>query len=383
MYLIVGCGLTGAVLAERITNVLKTDVLIIEKRNHIGGNCYDYIDEETGIRINKYGAHLFHTKNKDVWDYVNRFDQWKRWEHTVLSKVDTHFVSVPVNITTVNVLCDQHLQSSEEMDTWLSEVQVSYDRITNSEQMAKSRVGSVLYEKMFKPYTMKQWNKDPSELDPSVMARIPVRNSFDTRYFSDPYQALPANGYTRFFERLLNHPRIQYKLNTDFFQFRKQHDMTQFEGIIFTGPIDQYFQDKQTTCSVGSKLESLEYRSIDFNIKRFKNTGYFQPNSVVNYPSLTVPFTRIVEYKHFLHQESPHTIIVSETTNDHGDPYYPVPNQKNLALYNKYKALASEEEANSKVYFVGRLANYKYFNMDEAVANALQYFEERIQPSFG
>lgn len=371
MYLIVGSGLSGSVIAERIANILKEKVLIIEKSNHIGGNCYDYIDEETGILVNKYGAHLFHTNNKDVWNYVNTFDKWIRWEHTVLSYVDDKFIPMPINITTVNALCDQSIQTTEEMNEWLHKNQIKYENIENSEQMAKSRVGEELYNKLIKNYTYKQWEKYPEELDKSVLERIPIRNNFDTRYFSDKYQALPHKGYTHFFKQLLNNPLITYKLNTDFNEFKKNNDLSLYKAIIYTGPIDKYFEDHN--------LDKLEYRSIDFKIDVVKNTKYFQQNSVINYPESQYPFTRIVEYKHFLNQKSNDTIIVSETTNNYGDPFYPIPNKKNIELYERYKKLAKEEERINNVFFVGRLANYKYFNMDAAIENALNIFNTKIK----
>lgn len=365
-YLIIGCGLSGVVIAEQIANRLNKKVLIIDKREHIGGNCYDYIDEKTGIRINKYGAHLFHTNNKRVWDYINNFDEWVRWEHKVLSYVDNKFVSIPVNITTINELCNESLENEEDVNKWLNQNQVKYDNITNSEEMAKSRIGSELYEKMIKDYTFKQWNKYPNELDKSILSRIPVRNSFDTRYFSDKYQALPKFGYTHFFEQILQHPNINVSLNTDYFEFIKNKNLDD-KIIIFTGPIDHYFSNKG--------LEKLEYRSIDFNIEHKLNCNYFQPNSVVNYPEKEYPFTRIVEYKHFLNQSSKHSVIVSEKTNDVGEPYYPVLNDKNILLFEKYKMLSKEEK---NIHFIGRLANFKYFNMDQAILNALEYFDKYL-----
>lgn len=366
--LIVGCGLSGVVLAERFANVLNKKVVIIDKRDHIGGNCYDYKDNDTGILMNKYGAHLFHTNNEEVWNYINRFDKWIRWEHKVLAFVDNKFVSIPVNITTINELCNQNLKNEEDMNKWLNENQVKYENITNSEEMAKSRIGEILYDKMIKDYTFKQWDKYPNELDKSVLERIPVRNNFDTRYFSDKYQALPHKGYTHFFERILDNPNIEVQLNTDYFDLiNKNKDKNEFEMIIFTGPIDSYFPD----------LEKLEYRSIDFDIKVIKNMNYYQPGSVVNYPSLEYPYTRIVEYKHFLNQKSSDTVIVTEKTQNSGEPYYPVLTKKNLELYETYKTLAKNEEKNN-VYFIGRLANYKYFNMDEAIFNAIKFFNEKF-----
>lgn len=373
MFLVVGCGLSGATIAERIAEILNEQVIIIEKREHIGGNCYDFIEPETNILVSKYGAHLFKTNDENIWKYVNKFSEWIRWEHKVLSYVDDKFVSVPVNITTVNQLCNENIQTTDELNIWLKNNQVKYDKIENSEQMCKSRVGIELYEKMFKNYTIKQWNKTPAELDASVLSRIPIRKNFDTRYFDHKYQALPKNGYTKFIENMINHINITVKLNTSYTDFIKENDKEIFKGIIFTGQIDEYFEN--------NGLDKLEYRSLEFNTKIYKNMNYFQPNSVVNYPELNVPYTRIVEYKHFLNQQSNDTIIVSETSSDIGEPYYPVPNNRNLELYEKYRRLAEEEEINHNVYFLGRLANYKYFNMDEAIDNALNFFNLKFSSS--
>jgi UDP-galactopyranose mutase len=359
--IVVGCGLSGCVIAERFASVLNKKVLIIEKRDHIGGNCYDYIDEKTGILVNKYGAHLFHTNHEQVWNYVNQFEEWIRWEHKVLGMVDNKLVPIPVNITTVNQVCLQNIKNEQEMELWLKENQVICSEITNSEQVAKQRVGNLLYEKIFKTYTKKQWNKDPNELKPEVLERIPIRNNFDSRYFSDKYQALPKHGYTQFFKRLLDHPNITVRLETNFSDL----DIPKDKMIIYTGPIDQYFS------SIG--LPPLEYRSIRFVSESFENMNYYQPNSVVNYPGSEVDFTRIVEYKHFLNQSSPHTIIIKEYSSDEGEPYYPVLNDQNIELYQKYQKMASKEK---NVFFIGRLANYKYFNMDEAIKNALDHFEK-------
>ena len=363
--LIVGCGLSGVVMAERLASK-GHKIVIIDKRDHIGGNVYDYIDSETGIRVSKYGAHLFHTNNERVWKYINQFSEWVRWDHQVLSSCDNKLVSVPVNITTVNTLCGQNLQGPEDMKIWLEKNQESYDSIDNSEKMAKSRVGSVLYEKLFKEYTFKQWEKYPEELDPSVLARIPIRFTHDTRYFDDKYQALPKNGYTAFVKKLLDSENIRVLLNTDYFKYIEENSVV-FDKIIYTGPIDAFYRD--------AGLEALEYRSIEFITERYKNMNYYQPNSVVNYPSLDVPYTRIVEYKHFLNQESEDTIIVKEVTRSTGEPYYPILNKKNMDLYEKYKNLA---ELETKIHFLGRLANYKYFNMDSAILNSLEAFDKII-----
>ena len=363
--IIVGCGLSGIVIAEQFSSKLNKKVLIIDKRDHIGGNCYDYVDGETGILLNKYGAHLFHTNDKEVYDYINQFCKWIRWEHKVQALIDNQYVSIPVNITTVNQLCNENITSQQEMDDWLSRNQIKYNKIINGEMMAKSRVGEILYEKIFENYTFKQWNKFPKDLKPEVLARIPIRNSFDTRYFSDKYQVLPEKGYTHFFQQILNqNPNIKVMLKTDFFEIK---DEIKDKIIIYTGPIDKYYSDKG--------LPSLEYRSIDFHIERIMNTNYYQNNSVINYPEKNIKYTRCVEYKHFLNQNSKHTIIVKETTNDKGEPYYPVLNEENINLYNKYKKMSEKE---NNIHFIGRLASYKYFNMDQAIKNSLEYFKNNF-----
>jgi UDP-galactopyranose mutase len=363
--LIIGSGLSGVVMAERFANKLNKKVLIIEKREHIGGNVYDYIDEETNILMSKYGAHLFHTNNDIVWNYINIFSKWVRWDHTVVGVINDQLINIPVNINTVNVLCDENIKNKEEMNIWLDKNQIKYDNIDNSEKMGKSRVGNILYEKIFKEYTYKQWNKYPEELDPSVLERIPIRNDFDVRYFDDKYQVLPEKGYTKFIENIIDNKNIKVLLNTNYFEFIKNNSYDNFKIVIYTGPIDQFYEKKG--------LEKLEYRSIDFIVEKYKNMNYYQQNSVVNYPETKYPFTRIVEYKHFLNQKSNDTVIVKEITKNEGEPYYPIPNKKNLDLYEKYKLFTLEEK---NIHFLGRLANYKYFNMDSAILNALNYFSD-------
>jgi len=386
MYIVVGCGLSGAVIAQQLHDAGKK-VKIIEKRDHIGGNCYDYIDEETGIRVSKYGAHLFHTNNERVWQYVNKFSEWKRWEHKVVAYCDGIYVPVPANITTVNCLLGKHITTSSEFNEWLTnEIQNNPQdskRINNSEDVAISRIGYNLYKKLIEPYTLKQWNKHPRDLDKSVLERLPLRDNFNPNYFNDKYQALPINGYTEFIKNMID--GIEVQLNTSYsnaYSCLNKSEQSNIEGVFFTGPIDSYFED----------YEKLEYRSIDFKFVTI-DQKYFQCNSVVNYVSGDVPYTRIVEYKHFSSQrtqstestksaqrkDSKKTIISYETpkdsTNDE-DKYYPVPNKKNLELYEKYKQMADELTNKNNVHFIGRLANYKYFNMDEAIANALEYMDK-------
>lgn len=360
--LIIGAGISGAVLAERYASIGKK-VLILEKRNHIAGNCYDYIDENN-ILVSKYGAHLFHTNDESVWNYVNQFSDWYPWEHKVIARVDDKTVPIPVNITTVNKLFNITITTEEEMKTWLEEHRSPIAKPSNGDEAVLSRVGPVLYEKMFKHYTKKQWDKYPMELDASVLERIPVRTNYDDRYFSDTYQALPKGGYTQLFENILNNPNIEIRLETDYFDVKDQYK--EYKKLFYTGPVDRFFEFKH------SLMEKLEYRSINF-VSETVDAKFFQENSVVNYPGTEVDYTRIIEYKHFGNQKSDKTTIVKEFTVDEGEPYYPVPNPRNQEIYARYK---TEAEKLIDVHFVGRLANYKYFNMDQAFKNALELFEQ-------
>jgi len=358
--LVIGAGISGAVLAERYASTGKK-VLVIEKRSHIAGNCFDYRDEND-ILVSKYGAHLFHTNDEEVWEYVNFFSDWYDWEHKVIARVDGKTVPIPVNITTVNTLFDEQIATEADMTAWLESNRIHFERPSNGEEAVLNRVGLELYEKMFKHYTKKQWDKYPAELDASVLERIPVRQNYDDRYFSDKYQALPKGGYTQLFEKILAHPNIEVLLNTDFFEVKDQ--LEGYEKLFYTGPVDRYFEFKH------SLIEKLEYRSINF-VSETHELEFFQENSVVNYPGTEVDFTRIIEYKHFGNQSSQKTTVVKEFTIDEGEPYYPVPNPRNQEIYARYKA---EADKLTDVYFVGRLANYKYFNMDQAFKNALELF---------
>lgn len=357
--LVIGAGISGAVLARHYAEAGRK-VLILERRPHIAGNCYDYVDAN-GILVSKYGAHLFHTNSLPVWNYVNRFAEWYPWEHKVLARVDGKLVPIPVNITTVNELFDLQLTGEAEMRDWLDAHREPIVVPKDGREAVLGKIGNELYEKMFRHYTKKQWDKYPEELDASVLERIPVRTNFDDRYFSDKYQALPKGGYTQLFRNMLDHPNIEVRLNTDFFDVREE--VSGYSKLFYTGPIDRYF-------AFIEDLDKLEYRSINF-CSETVNAEYFQENSVVNYPGTDVPFTRIVEYKHFGNQQSARTTIVREYTVDDGEPFYPVPNARNQALYQRYKA---EADKLTDVYFVGRLANYKYFNMDQAFENAMDLF---------
>ena len=365
---IVGAGLSGSVIARECAEQGQK-VLIIEKREHIGGNCYDYKDTKTGILMNKYGAHLFHTNDEDIWDYVNKFSEWVRWDHKVLSFVDNKYVPVPVNINTVNLLFeDADIQNTHEMEIWLqNEIKNKFNtKPKNSEEMAISRVGRRLYQKIFKPYTQKQWNMTAKNLDPSVTGRIPIYKNFDNRYFTDKYQGLPTHGYTSFVESMLGHTSIQVWLNQDFFDLPLTIK-NYAKKIYYTGPIDKYVH------KAFAGDQELEYRSLRFEkVEVMNHKGFVLPSPVVNYPSLDYPYTRIVEYKQLPMQISNHSILVREYPSATGEPYYPIPNAKNRQIYQN---LCSRlENRSTKTVFVGRLANYKYFNMDDAVKNSLQVY---------
>jgi|WetSurMetagenome_2_1015567.scaffolds.fasta_scaffold03885_1 UDP-galactopyranose mutase len=358
--IIVGAGISGAVLAERYANILNKKVLIIEKRNHISGNCYDYVDGN-GILISKYGAHLFHTNFEDVWRYVNNFSKWYPYHHKVLSFVEGKLVPVPVNITTVNSIFNINIKNEREMREWIGANAVKIENPKNSEESALSRVGKVLYEKMFKNYTKKQWDLWPRELDSSVMDRIPVRTNFEDGYFSDKFQALPEDGYTAVFDNMLNSKRIDIELNTDFFKIKDK--IGKHDKLFFTGPIDEFFD---------YKFGKLQYRCLNFEFENHRKK-FFQTNSVINYPNGN-KFTRIVEYKHFSRiKKGEMTTISKEYPTWEGEPCYPVPRPVNNEIYKKYELEAKRLEKEN-IYLVGRLANYKYINIDQAFKNSLDLF---------
>ena len=347
--------------------------LIIDKRDHIGGNCYDFINDK-GFRISQYGVHLFHTKYDRVWEYVNRFSEWMPYEHRVKGKCldqngEVKLVPIPPSQETVNTLFEAGVTNEDEMEAWLDARRPKILNPRNGEEMALSRSGPELYEAVFKYYTKKQWDKFPAELDASVLARIPVRLNTDDRYFTDPHQALPKDGYTKIFENmLLDNPLIDIRLSTDFFQIRDQ--LPEHTMLVFTGPIDAYY------ASLG--LPKLEYRSLRFEEEYHEpEGGFYQEALQVNHPGPNVDYTRIVEYKHKPNQptevyDKPGTVIFKEYSTDVGEPYYPVPNPANRELYEKYREMAEKEPG---VIFVGRLASYKYFNMDQAILNALEMFD--------
>jgi UDP-galactopyranose mutase len=358
-YLVIGAGFAGSVIAERLASVAGKKVLVVEKRNHIGGNTFDYFNTD-GILIHKYGPHIFHTNSREIFDYLGQFTTWRPYEHRVLASVDGMLVPIPINLNTINRLYGLQLSSSQ-VDDFLKSRALKKDRIATSEDVVVSQVGKELYEKFFKNYTRKQWDLDPSELDASVAARIPVRSNRDDRYFTDTYQAMPLHGYTKMFENMLSHPNIKVMLNTDYKEI--EHDIP-YEKMIYTGPIDYFFD---------YRFGKLPYRSIEFKFETIESP-VFQPTGTVNYPNEQA-YTRITEFKYLTGQQHSKTSIVYEYPKADGDPYYPVPRPENAELFKKYQALAGEVK---NTHFVGRLATYKYYNMDQVVAQSLTLFKKII-----
>ncbi len=355
-YLIVGAGFAGSVLAERLARLDKK-VLIIDRRKHIGGNAYDCHDEH-GILIHKYGPHIFHTNSEDIFSYLSRFTSWRQYQHRVRACVDGQLVPIPINLDTLNQLYGLAL-TPQGMREFLAGVAEKRDPIMTSEDVVVGSVGRELYEKFFRGYTRKQWGLDPSELDAQVTARVPVRYNRDDGYFTDVFQAMPARGYTRMFENLLDHENIRIMLNAD---YRDVVEEVSFRELIFTGPVDEYFD---------YRYGPLPYRCLEFRHETH-HKPVFQSAPVVNYPN-EYAYTRITEFKYLTGQEHPLTSIVYEFPRAEGDPYYPIPRPDNAALYKKYQALADETP---DVHFVGRLATYRYYNMDQVVGQALTLFSK-------
>ena len=352
-YLVVGAGFAGAVVAERMARGFGKKVLVIDRRDHIGGNAYDHYNDD-GILVHGYGPHIFHTNCEHVFQYLSQFTSWRCYEHRVLASVDGKLVPIPINLDTVNLIYDLNLQTEEEVAEFFASRAEERRFCRTSEDVVVSKVGRDLYEKLFRNYTRKQWGKDPSELDASVTARIPVRTNRDDRYFNDRFQAMPRYGYTRMFGNMLDHPNISFELGCD---FRDIIDDVKFREIVYTGPVDEFFD---------FRYGELPYRSLRFEHETLE-MEFLQPVAVVNYPNDRA-YTRITEFKHLTGQPHRKTSVVYEYPADDGDPYYPVPNPSNAALYKRYAELAAVTEG---VHFVGRLATYKYYNMDQVVGQAL------------
>jgi UDP-galactopyranose mutase len=359
-FLIVGAGFAGSVLAERLASQAGRTCLVVEKRDHIGGNAYDYKDE-AGVLLHKYGPHYFRTNSDRIVEYLSQFTEWHPVDYEIASFVDGRYWPFPINLNTFEQLLGR-LSTSEEMEATLAKWRVPIENPTNSEEVIISQVGWKLYEMFFKNYTRKQWKRDPKNLDASVCGRIPIRTNRDNRYLSEKFQALPKQGYTALFEKMLAHPKIQVLLNTD---FRQLPESLRYKHLIYTGMIDAYYD---------FRFGPLPYRSLRFEHETMAQE-YFQPYMQVNYPN-DHDYTRIVEIKHATGQKLPVTTIVREYPEDFGpgkEAYYPVPAPDARAIYDKYAALAEREE---RVSFVGRLATYRYYNMDQMVGMALAAFEK-------
>jgi UDP-galactopyranose mutase len=360
-WLVVGAGFAGSVIAERLASQRDDRVLLVDRRPHVGGNAFDCYDE-AGVLIHQYGPHIFHTNALGVFNYLSQFTDWRPYEHRVLAEVDGIQVPIPINLTTVNRLYGLSLNSNELQD-WLAIRAEPIADIRTAEDVVLNAVGRELYEKIFRGYTVKQWGVEPSQLDKSVTARVPTRTNTDDRYFSDKYQYMPNLGYTKMFERMLDHPNIEIMLDTD---YREIEQSARYRRVIFTGPIDEFFD---------YRYGPLPYRSLSFHHVTL-DKAWHQPVAVVNYPQ-TNAYTRVTEYKHLTGQRHPKTSISYEFPSDAGDPYYPIPRPGNAELFKRYESLARWTE---NVWFVGRLATYRYYNMDQVVAQALATFR-RIEES--
>ena len=356
-FLIVGAGFAGSVIAERLARAAGKKVLVIDRRTHVGGNAYDHYNED-GLLVHRYGPHVFHTNSHEVFEYLSRFTEWRQYQHRVLACVDGMLLPIPINLDTINRLYNLDLDASG-VERFLEAKAEKRGRLLTSEDVVLAKVGRDLYEKFFRNYTRKQWGLDPSQLDASVTARVPVRTNRDDRYFTDTYQAMPRHGFTRMFENMLDHPNIEVALGMD---YREAERAVPHRELVFTGPVDEYFD-----CRFGR----LPYRSLEFRHVTLDKQVY-QSAPVVNYPNDFL-YTRVTEFKYLTGQEHSKTAVVYEYPRAEGDPYYPVPRPENAELYRKYKALADKTRG---VHFVGRLATYKYYNMDQVVAQALTAFRK-------
>lgn len=357
--IVVGAGFAGSIMAERAASVGKR-VLVVDVREHIAGNAFDHLDEH-GVLVHRYGPHLFHTNAQIVSEYLSRFTDWHPYEHRVKAMVDGRYIPMPINRTTVNLLYGLSLETDEQVEKFFAEAAEPRALMQNSEDAVVAKVGRDIYERLFRGYTRKQWALDPSELDASVCARIPIRTNTDDRYFGDSFQFMPKHGYTKMFERILDHPLITVEVGTNYAEVASlPRDL-----LVWTGPIDAYFAER---------LGKLPYRSLRFEHVGYPvvNQGYLQPVTQVNFPTEDVAYTRTVEYRHATGQMHDHSSLYYEYPMAEGDPYYPIPRPQNRELYQRYVELAEGER---DTVFVGRLARYQYLNMDQVVAQALQAAE--------
>lgn len=362
-WLVVGAGFAGSVLAERLASQRGDRVLVIDRRDHIGGNAYDHTDA-AGVLIHRYGPHIFHTNSEQIFAYLSQFTAWRPYEHRVLAQVrspatgEEMLVPMPINLDTINRLYGLELTEAE-VEAWLASRAEKVETVRTSEDVVVGKVGRELYELFFRGYTRKQWALDPGELDKSVTARVPTRTNRDDRYFTDRFQYMPAEGYTAMFRKLLDHPNITVRTGMEFGEARRRFS---FRRLVWTGPVDEYF---------GFRFGRLPYRSLRFRHETL-DREWALPTGTVNHPDEATPHTRVSEYKWMTGQVHPKTSVTYEYPSAEGDPYYPIPRPENAALYKRYEALA---DAEPDTWFVGRLATYRYYNMDQVVGQALATFE--------
>ncbi|MCO5733086.1 UDP-galactopyranose mutase [Rhizobium sp. SSA_523] len=370
--IIVGAGFFGATIAERVANERGKRVLILDRRRHIGGNAYSENDPATGIEVHKYGAHLFHTPNRVVWEYLNRFTAFTDYRHRVFTSYRDQVYSMPINLGTICQFFGKRMSPDEARALVAQQASELGDRLPqNLEEKAISLIGRPLYEAFIRGYTAKQWQTDPRELPESIITRLPVRYNFDNRYFNDPYEGLPVDGYTAIFERMLDNPLIDVRLNTDYFTVRGE--IPAGKPVVYTGPIDRYFD---------YRAGELKWRTIDFE-EEVVNVGDFQGTAVMNYADESVPYTRILEFRHFNPErdyQKEKTVIVREfsrfaTRAD--EPYYPIDTAEDKRTYLAYRALAEQE---TDIIFGGRLGTYRYLDMHQAIGAALKSFETEVSP---
>ncbi len=364
--LIVGAGYAGAIMAEQLASRTGQRVLVVDRRNHIAGNAHDYYDEH-GVLVHKYGPHIFHTRSQKVVGYLSRFTEWRPYEHRVLARVDGKLLPIPINRTTINLLYDLELATDEDVERFFEKRAEPVEYIRTSEDVVVAKVGRELYEKFFRGYTRKQWQRDPAELHASVCARIPIRTNTDDRYFTDPFQKMPADGYTAMIGRILDHELIEVSLETDYEDVK---DEVEHGHLVYTGPIDRFFD---------YRFGALPYRSLEFELRNEPTPegGYLLPATSVNEPSEDVPYTRTTEFRWMTGQErhSSSTVAI-EYPRAEGDPYYPIPRDDTRELYRRYETLG---DALPGATFVGRLARYQYLNMDQVVGQALSAANRLIE----
>ncbi len=357
-FLIVGAGYAGSVVAERLARGAGKKVLLCDVRPHIAGNAYDHLDA-AGVLVHKYGPHIFHTNSQEIFDYLSQFTEWRPYEHRVRASIDGTLYPIPINLDTINRLYGLDLDSAG-LEKFFASVREDVAEIKTSEDVVVSTVGRELYEKFFRGYSRKQWGLDPSQLGSQVTARIPTRTNRDDRYFTDAHQQMPLHGFTKMFEKMLDHENITLQLGTD---YRAIKNSVRYREMIYTGPIDEFFD---------FRFGKLPYRSLEFRHETH-DREVFQAAPVVNYPDEKIPHTRITEFKYLTGQQHPQTSVVYEYPQAEGDPYYPIPRPQNAEINAKYQALVNETPG---LYFVGRLASYKYYNMDQVVGSALTLYRK-------